>query len=207
MAQYHSGIQQVFTAHDEVPDLFGFGTPWKDRAACAGEWLLFDLVDDALNPKGQIGAARRAENQAIIEEARQLCASCPVIEQCRDAVLTPVSPTPAVSYSLVAGVPHLTYHPGWKKAEVKRKEKRVYKLVPCEHCGREYTTNNIAQHRRAHEEPWPHGTLKGYHRHNRLKEAPCDECKTAMRNNSRRIRASHKRSMERLKRVRQEGAA
>lgn len=214
------GVQlHIFTDSTELPNPFGFGTAWKERAACAGEWLLFDLVDDALNPKGRVSRARHVENQRLIAEAQALCASCPVIEQCRDAVLQPASPNQALAYSLVAGVPHLTYHPDWMEAERKRRasldnrrrqlEERGLntKDTQCEFCGLFFSPQNYAQHRRAHTDPWPHGTWKGYNRHRRLNETPCADCKAACAKQSRRVRANRKATRERLARVIEEGVA
>lgn len=176
---------------------FDFAQPWKERAACVGRWDLFDLVDIALNPVGGISEQRQAELDAVIGAAVALCDSCPVRQECHEAVVPPQTPTYQLAYSIVAGKQHAAYHPDFQATQARRKKQRATR-VTCPHCRRRYSPQTIAQHISGHVSEIRHGTCNGYYKHRARDEEACAECTEAMRVKSHDMRArrrAHKKAM------------
>ena len=186
MIRYHQEVRPRLDAGPRFT-LADLGAPWRGRAACADKWELFDAVDYALSPPGRMGDARRRELDEVIDEARALCASCPVFAECKSAVVAPGSPSHTHSYSIIAGEDHITYNPNYKGTPRYRQQQKRDNLrrrkeegEKCETCNVRYL--NLDRHRPVHDTPVKeHGTRNGYDAHRKRREDACDSCKEAMR--------------------------
>jgi hypothetical protein len=183
----HESVGTIPSAGHPRVEMADLGTGWTDRAACAGQWELFDRVDEALRPQGRVSRQRRAKLDAIIDQARELCASCPVFAECAASVQPALLPGPEGTYSLIAGRDHREFNPGGytpPPLPVPQEKTR------CPRCPRVIAKRQLERHVATHDAPdWKHGTISGYHKHREHGEEACRECKTAMRNKSRARRA------------------
>ena len=189
MIRLHSESEGTLSlASDPRVEMADLGQRWTDRAACAGQWKLFDEVDDALHPKGKMTPTRRAELDAVIAQAQALCASCPVFEECHAAVVPPYFPTAESAYSIVAGRDHRTFHVAGFEPP---KERIPQVRSKCPRCPRMIADRQMIRHLQLHDrgEHREHGTVAGYHSHRQHGETACAPCKAAMADKSRRRRA------------------
>jgi hypothetical protein len=88
--------QPASTDRFDLPKLFGDPKgDWVDDAACAGHEPTFRIPQWHTHPRGQ-------ERKKIVIEAKQICATCPVLDDCRNWILNhTIDPCPA---HVVAGL-------------------------------------------------------------------------------------------------------